>query len=575
MADKKPKRVRSQIRRDTAANWESQNPILLAGEEILVYTNAGETRRKIGDGAKTYTQLPFDDERIYNALNDKQSKVTGNSSQIVGFNTNGAMEARSMPTAAELGAEPSGSAYLAQVNAEAHADSAVGTHNTDVSAHSDIRSAVAAKQDKLTGTQGQFVGFDAAGSPAAMALPETELPDATTAVKGVTMLSDSVTSAATDRAATPKAVKQAYDLASGKQDAITGTKGQIVGFDSDGKPVAQAAPETGVTSFKGRSGAVTPASGDYTAQMVGALPLAGGILTGDVGGTGFSTTAHETATVEPLPGVTTDYDVDHTAQLADGRLHVGVTGTVKVTPSSGSATTNDLNSEFTFGAAPTGFPVLSLGTNLSGENIASANVSAQYLFTPYGNLQVTYTDPLSGEKKTKVFGEKFAPYQTDGGVWVTDDFCDSAGNSVHIYDVYFKVFSRVFDSGGHPIDTILACKRLTGNGTNYLNTDGVSGNFDAAVSFVAQQSTNYYVGIFAKLNPQDTVGYPFYQHTMSIIGWPASGGQSLSVSMSNPAGSVAVLNFTATSSSLYSLGSVNATGIFSRYLLTTVGEALS
>lgn len=57
-----------------------------------------------------------------------------------------------------------------------------------------------------------------------------------------------------------------------KQDKLTGTQGQIVGFDSSGNAIAQAAPASGVTSFKGRTGAVTPANGDYTAEMVGAVP---------------------------------------------------------------------------------------------------------------------------------------------------------------------------------------------------------------------------------------------------------------------------------------------------------------
>lgn len=57
-----------------------------------------------------------------------------------------------------------------------------------------------------------------------------------------------------------------------KQNKITGTSGQIVGFDSSGNPTAQAAPATGVTSFKGRTGAVTPSDGDYTASQVGAVP---------------------------------------------------------------------------------------------------------------------------------------------------------------------------------------------------------------------------------------------------------------------------------------------------------------
>lgn len=40
--------------------------------------------------------------------------------------------------------------------------------------------------------------------------------------------------------------------------------------------------DVGVTSFKGRTGVVTPEAGDYTAAQVGALALTGGTVTGDV-----------------------------------------------------------------------------------------------------------------------------------------------------------------------------------------------------------------------------------------------------------------------------------------------------
>lgn len=58
-------------RRDTAANWETKNPVLKNGEFITVITNAGAIRHKVGDGTKTYTQLPFEDEPLYNALAEK------------------------------------------------------------------------------------------------------------------------------------------------------------------------------------------------------------------------------------------------------------------------------------------------------------------------------------------------------------------------------------------------------------------------------------------------------------------------------------------------------------------------
>lgn len=60
---------------------------------------------------------------------------------------------------------------------------------------------------------------------------------------------------------------------SSKQDSLSGSQGQILGFDQNGNPIPQAPPDTGVISFNGRSGAVTPQSGDYSAAQVGAVPV--------------------------------------------------------------------------------------------------------------------------------------------------------------------------------------------------------------------------------------------------------------------------------------------------------------
>lgn len=70
-------------RTDTAANWTSKNPVLAEGEIIVVQTSAGETRLKIGDGVKTFTQLPYTDEQIYNnvvtSVNGETGDITMNS----------------------------------------------------------------------------------------------------------------------------------------------------------------------------------------------------------------------------------------------------------------------------------------------------------------------------------------------------------------------------------------------------------------------------------------------------------------------------------------------------------------
>ena len=62
-------KTRIKQRRDTSANWESKNPVLLNGEVIIVDTVNGKTRTKIGNGTKTYTQLPFDDEGAKGSYN--------------------------------------------------------------------------------------------------------------------------------------------------------------------------------------------------------------------------------------------------------------------------------------------------------------------------------------------------------------------------------------------------------------------------------------------------------------------------------------------------------------------------
>lgn len=71
-----PVQIEARVRnkRDTSANWTAQNPVLLNGEIILVDTNDGELRAKVGDGVKTYTQLPFSDEALRNLISQSSGK---------------------------------------------------------------------------------------------------------------------------------------------------------------------------------------------------------------------------------------------------------------------------------------------------------------------------------------------------------------------------------------------------------------------------------------------------------------------------------------------------------------------
>ena len=76
MAQKKVN-ARIQLRRDTASNWEAKNEVLLDGEKIIVVTAAGQTRFKVGDGVKTFSQLPYTDETLNEAISKKVDAVEG------------------------------------------------------------------------------------------------------------------------------------------------------------------------------------------------------------------------------------------------------------------------------------------------------------------------------------------------------------------------------------------------------------------------------------------------------------------------------------------------------------------
>lgn len=67
--------ARIQNKRDTAANWEANNPVILDGELIIVYTQEGKTKTKIGNGVDHYIELPFQDtdsiKEVNNGLEQK------------------------------------------------------------------------------------------------------------------------------------------------------------------------------------------------------------------------------------------------------------------------------------------------------------------------------------------------------------------------------------------------------------------------------------------------------------------------------------------------------------------------
>ncbi len=63
-------------KKDSANNWEKNNPILLDGEIIIVVMNDNSLKIKVGDGTSHYKNLPFEFEG---------ASFTGNKGELLGF----------------------------------------------------------------------------------------------------------------------------------------------------------------------------------------------------------------------------------------------------------------------------------------------------------------------------------------------------------------------------------------------------------------------------------------------------------------------------------------------------------
>ncbi len=75
--------ARIKNKRDTSANWDKNNPVLLNGEIIIVDMPTGEVRYKTGDGVKAYKQLPFDDEAIKAQITQLQNSIPDVSKYVI------------------------------------------------------------------------------------------------------------------------------------------------------------------------------------------------------------------------------------------------------------------------------------------------------------------------------------------------------------------------------------------------------------------------------------------------------------------------------------------------------------
>lgn len=204
--------ARIKLKRDTAVNWTVNNPVLLNGEIILIDTDSGELRAKVGDGTKTYTQLPFTDEILRNLITNKQNKLTGTQGQIVGFDEDGNAIAQDKPVL-----------YVNITKGDENftSDKTATEIVTAVEqGYSVIAKLFLSSVTQYTLNLSYIVGKEVEAFARFSGVIET-----TTIFADLTGDSTSVE-------------VQIMEL----QSAIKGTQGQVVGFDSQGKPIAQEAP---------------------------------------------------------------------------------------------------------------------------------------------------------------------------------------------------------------------------------------------------------------------------------------------------------------------------------------------
>lgn len=204
--------ARIKLKRDTAVNWTVNNPVLLNGEIILIDTDSGELRAKVGDGTKTYTQLPFTDEILRNLITNKQNKLTGTQGQIVGFDEDGNAIAQDKPVLY---------VNITEGDENFTSDKTATEIVTAVEqGYSVIAKLFLSSVTQYTLNLSYIVGKEVEAFARFSGVIET-----TTIFADLTGDSTSVE-------------VQIMEL----QSAIKGTQGQVVGFDSQGKPIAQEAP---------------------------------------------------------------------------------------------------------------------------------------------------------------------------------------------------------------------------------------------------------------------------------------------------------------------------------------------
>jgi hypothetical protein len=205
-------------RYDTAANWTGQNPTLLAGE---IGIESDTNKWKVGTGVASWTSLSYAIGGSYPFVNADvaagagivdtklatiatSGKVSNSATTAASANTPSAIVARDASgnfTASTITATLSGNASTVTTNANLTGDvTSIGNATAIAS--------------------GVIVNADVSASAA---ISGSKIVAATTSVVGAVQLSDSTSTTSSTLAATPTAVKAAYDLANAALPKAGGT----------------------------------------------------------------------------------------------------------------------------------------------------------------------------------------------------------------------------------------------------------------------------------------------------------------------------------------------------------------
>lgn len=220
---------------------------------------------------------------------DAKATITASANQAVQAATEAATAAKNAAVAAkndaQSAAETAGSAADTATGAAQEATAAKTAAAGSAATASEQAAAAAASAAKAEKTE-------AAAETAVDAARDAETSAASAAKQAASSAAAAASSAEDAERAKQDADYSAGDACGSKQTAqawAVGKRGATdvpstdPAYHNNAKywaEQAQNAAGGGVTSFNGRAGAVVPASGDYTAAQVGAIPSSGGSLTG-------------------------------------------------------------------------------------------------------------------------------------------------------------------------------------------------------------------------------------------------------------------------------------------------------